>query len=343
MRIVGYPRSFLCIARHVPVELSPRAQERLRLLCAWQAMNQRGLTRVEAAKVLRVSRATLYRWQKRIRREGLRGLEERSRRPKRVRRPLWSEDLAAAVHRLREEYPRWGKETLVVLLEREGWEASASTVGRILKRLKALGRLHEPPRRLVSLHRRAKRRVYAIRKPKDYAISQPGDLVQVDTLDVRPFPGVAFKHFTARDVVSRWDVVQAYARATAKTATAFLDSLTARMPFPVKAIQVDGGSEFQAEFEQACAAQGIRLFVLPPHSPKLNAFVERAHQTHAEDFYDLYEGSFDMPSVNHALHRWERIYNHVRPHRSLAKKTPAEYLYRYHPWAAPKAHLSHMS
>ncbi|MGA2112548.1 MAG: helix-turn-helix domain-containing protein, partial [Anaerolineales bacterium] len=165
MRIVGYPRSFFCIARHVPVELSPKAQERLRLLRAWQAMNQRGLTRVEAAKVLRVSRATLYRWQKRIRREGLRGLEERSRRPKRVRRPLWSEDLAAAVHRLREQYPRWGKETLVVLLEREGWKTSASTVGRILKRLKALGRLHEPPRRQASLHRRARRRVYATRKP----------------------------------------------------------------------------------------------------------------------------------------------------------------------------------
>ncbi|MGA2112426.1 MAG: hypothetical protein ABSG98_09820, partial [Anaerolineales bacterium] len=106
-------------------------------------------------------------------------------------------------------------------------------MGRILKRLKALGRLHEPPRRQASLHRRARRRVYATRKPKDYGISQPGDLVQVDTLDVRPMPGVAFKHFTARDVVSRWDVVQAYSRATAKTATAFLDSLTARMPFPV--------------------------------------------------------------------------------------------------------------
>ena len=25
-----------------------------------------------------------------------------------------------------------------------------------------------------------------------------------------------------------------------------------RMPFPIKAIQVDGGSEFQGEFEEAC-------------------------------------------------------------------------------------------
>jgi len=47
-------------------------------------------------------------------------------------------------------------------------------------------------------------------------------MVQVDTLEVRPLRGVAFKHFTARDMVSRWDVIQAHSGATARTATAFL-------------------------------------------------------------------------------------------------------------------------
>jgi len=56
---------------------------------------------------------------------------------------------------------------------------------------------------------------------------------------------VVFKHLAARDTVSRWDVVQAHPRATAKSATRFVDSVLARMPFRVKAIQVDGGSEFQ--------------------------------------------------------------------------------------------------
>jgi len=335
MRIVSYPRSFYFVARHAPVELSPKAQERLRLLQAWRRLRPRGVSTAEAARVLGVSRASLYRWQKRVEREGLPGLEERSRRPRRVRRPLWTEELVAAVRRLREAYPRWGKETLVVLLEREGHKTSASTVGRILGRLKTRGLLQEAPRRLVCLRRRAVRRPYATRKPKDYTLREPGDLVQVDTLDVRPLPGVGFKHFTARDVVSRWDVVQAYGRATAKTASAFLDSLTARMPFPVKAIQVDGGSEFQAEFEQSCAERGIRLFVLPPRSPKLNAHVERAHRTHAEEFYDLYDGDLDLASINRALHRWERVYNTIRPHRSLAKLKPAEHLRLRHPQAAP--------
>lgn len=109
-----------CVARHAPVELSPKAQEGLRLVRAWQQMCQRGLSRAEVAEVVGVSRASLYRWQEGLRREGLRGLEERSRRPKRARRPLWGEDLIGAVRRLRQEYPRWGKEILVVLLERHG-------------------------------------------------------------------------------------------------------------------------------------------------------------------------------------------------------------------------------
>ena len=76
------------------------------------------------------------------------------------------------------------------------------------------------------------------------------------TLDVRPVPGIVLKHFTARDVVSRWDVGETHTRATATTAAGFLDALQARMPLPVRAIQVDGGSEFQAGFEQACQQRG---------------------------------------------------------------------------------------
>ena len=64
MRIVGYPGSFSCVARHAPVELTPQAQERLRLVQAWQRLRQRGLSGAEGAQVLRVSRASLYRGQK---------------------------------------------------------------------------------------------------------------------------------------------------------------------------------------------------------------------------------------------------------------------------------------
>lgn len=63
-------------------------------------------------------------------------------------------------------------------------------------------------------------------------------------MEVSPLPGVIIKHFTARDVVPRWDVIEASRRATALAAARFINTVIKRMPFTVKAIQVDGGSEY---------------------------------------------------------------------------------------------------
>jgi transposase InsO family protein len=234
----------------------------------------------------------------------------------------------AAVLELREDYPRWGKDKLAVLLRQQGHQVSTSMVGRILHRLRNSGVLCEPIKNHVSARRGAVRRPYAVRKPKDYDISRPGDLVQLDTLDLRPLPGVVLKHFTARDIVCRWDVLGVYSSATGSTAAKFLDGLGERMPFPVKAIQVDGGSEFKAVFELECQKRSIELFVLPPRSPKLNGYVERAHRTHTEEFYEVTDSTFDLSDLRQELLQWERTYNTIRPHQSLGYLTPSQFLER---------------
>jgi len=80
----------------------------------------------------------------------------------------------------------------------------------------------------------------------------------------------------------RWDVIQAHTRATAQSATQFLDALQRRMPFPIRALQVDGGSEFAVLaglLELAAAAQ-----TSAGHVAKFNGVVERANRTHTEEF-----------------------------------------------------------
>ena len=98
------------------------------------------------------------------------------------------------------------------------------------------------------------------------------------------------------------------------------------MPFPVRAIQVDGGSEFEAIFEEECRRRGIKLFVLPPRLPKLNGGVERAHRTHTEEFYEVTESSFDLSERRDELLAWEQLYNTVRPHQALGYLTPLKFL-----------------
>jgi putative transposase len=306
----------------------------------WEVLKQKGIKDRQISQLLRVSRATLYRWRSRFREKGPNGLEEKSRRPHRIRQPQWDPELVEAVLELREKYPSWGKEKLRVLLGRANWKTSSSTVGRILIDLKRRGLLHEPPRGLVKYKKRRPSRKYAIRKPKDYQVEQPGDLVQVDTLDVHPLDEAIVKHFTARDVISRWDVLEAHARATANTASEFLETLLARMPFKVKAIQVDGGSEYRAGFEEACQRLGLKLFVLPPRSPKLNGRVERAHRTHLEEFYAVIPKSAQLEKLNIALYQWEWVYNQIRPHQALDYLTPAEYIQKYHPsLTSPESHM----
>jgi putative transposase len=235
--------------------------------------------------------------------------------------------LAERVLALRRQYPRWGKDKLVVLLRREGRVVSTSMVGRILRRLKQRGVLVEPrPNRDRTARARSWSRPYAVRKPRDWPVERPGHLVEVDTLEVRPVPGVVVKHFTARDVISRWDVLEAHGRATSLVAAQFLETLLSRMPFPVRALQVDGGSEFAAAFEDACQQRGLKLFVLPPRSPKLNGAVERAQRSHTEEFYEVTPSSFQIAQLNQELLHWERTYNTVRPHQALGYRTPQQFL-----------------
>ena len=310
--------------RDVAPELSRRAQVRLEML-GWHAAHGRNVART--ARHFGYARPTLYRWLARYERLRLESLEDRSSAPRRRRRPTWTIEQLRAVKTVRERYPRWGKDKLRVVLRREGISLSVSMIGRILARLRRTGELHEPRgHRRMSVRQRRWARPYAIRRPADWAVHRPGDLVELDTLDIRPLPNRVWKQFTARDVVSRWDTVELGRRATARDATAVLDRLAERMPFGVRAISIDNGSEFRAEFEQACAERGIRLFVLPPRSPKLHGAVERANRTHTEEFYEVTDAEPELEAFQAALADWEVVYNTVRPHKALGYLTPAEYL-----------------
>jgi transposase InsO family protein len=303
--------------------LSREARKRLQWFDHCQAY---GRNAALTCRYFGISREIFYRWKRRYDPQNLATLESRSHRPHRRRRSTWTAGQAERVRRLREQYPRWGKDKLAVLLRREGWPVSVSMVGRILTSLRQRGALRAPVVLRVKRRRGTAGRPWALRKPKDYAVQVPGDLVQLDTMDLRPAPGMVLKQFTARDVVSRWDVIEVHHRATSTAATLFLDTLQRRLPFPLRALQVDGGSEFAAVFEAACQQRGLRLFVLPPRSPKLNGHVERANRTHTEEFYEITPCSLPIAELNRELQTWERTYNTVRPHQALGYLTPLQFL-----------------
>ncbi len=111
--------------------------------------------------------------------------------------------------------------------------------------------------------------------------------------------------------------MRCYSRASARNASRFLQVVLQQMPFPVTSIQVDGGSEFRADFETACQQANLPLYVLPPRRPQYNGCVERAHATSHCEFWSLYTGQLTLAAINQALKEHSLFYHHLRPHRSL--------------------------
>lgn len=339
MQVFGLPghviRSAAVASRIAARSLSHEAAIREDAVRRWKSARAAGLSADDAAAAIGVSRATLYRWAKRP--------EPCSRRPRRLRRPQWMPALVRAVEELRADNPMWGKRKLVWLLKREGFAVSVSTVGRILKSLMRRGLVMPVPtlrrkpggRRFRLIGKRHARRL-----PKGLKPTIPGQLVQIDTVFVTLAPGKAIKHFTAYCPVAKWTVAGVAGRATAALASAFLDKVIAEMPFKVSGVQVDGGAEFMADFEQACRDKGLDLFVLPPKRPQLNGAVERCNGAWRYEFYAVHDLPHHIDRLQPFVDAFAHRYNHHRPHDALDGQTPAEYLSTFSSGNPQPSHMS---
>ena len=153
-----------------------------------------------------------------------------------------------------------------------------------------------------------------------------GERVQIDHMTVTK-NGITFKHFQAWDRKSKYIEAAVYSHAKSSSAKRFLLDIVKQAPFGIESIQVDGGSEFMAEFEDACAQLKIPLIVLPPKKRQYNGGVERGNRTFREEFcnrVDLLEDS--VRGMQAQLAKAVKKYNTYRPHRNLKGLTPMQYI-----------------
>ena len=134
-------------------------------------------------------------------------------------------------------------------------------IGRILAHLVRAGDIVPVP----ALRAARSQRQWGRRKPAGLRPERAGDILQLDSMTAAHRGGRrTIKQLVAAGPVSKWTCAKAYRRATARNAADFLDKLVRKAPFKAEVIQVDGGSEFKAEFERECQRRGIALRVLPP-------------------------------------------------------------------------------
>jgi len=109
-------------------------------------------------------------------------------------------------------------------------------------------------------------------------VIEVGERVQIDHMTATK-NGVTCKHFQAWERCSKHIHAQVYSNATARSAKRFLQELVEIAPYKILSIQVDGGSEFMADFETACEQMSIPLIVLPPAKAEIQRWC-RTWQPH---------------------------------------------------------------
>ena len=205
---------------------------------------------------------TISRWVQAYNSGGVRGLEPKSRRPRRVRQPQASLEVVERVRAVREQYPRWGREKLRVLLSEEGITISAKSIDRVIGRLKARGVLREAV--------------------------QPPQGSQVATQEATTTQGVSSGQSRSAGAngqqacglgewkggVPVWGCGLLHPQEGGGLGAAAYQSPWCRVleaggdpPFQVQAIQSDGGSEFLKEFGAAIAELQLTHYFNRPQLP----------------------------------------------------------------------------
>lgn len=258
-----------------------------------------------------ISRSTFYIWYHRYLSLGVEGLKDNSTRPHRISNKIPS-DIIHTVINLRQKRKYGPKRMSYYLKEKYNWYISKTTIWRLYKE-HGLNKL------------RYKKRWQ--RYPQQYSKPLPGERIQVDVkfLDNLEFENKRYYQFTAIDDCTRYRVLRIYDTNTVKNATDFVNQVKKVLPFAIKQIQTDNGSEFSEEFSWHLEDLGISHRKTKVRSPEENGKVERSHRTDQEEFYSINR----FVSIQHCmklLRDWEKEYNETRPHMALQGKTPMKYL-----------------
>lgn len=298
--------------------LSAKAKGRLKIL-DW--MRAKGGNVSLTSRHFGITRETIRIWRDRVSREGPRGLEDRPKRPHRVRRPTTSPDIVAEVVRLRRKYPAWSKYKIMSLLP-DHRKTSVSTAGRIFKRRNLVNQKISRKRWKAAKHPRA-------RFPRGMRISEPGDMMQMDVKHIMLPGGKRHYQFTAVDVLTKQRVLELYRSESSRSGKDFLCCCLREFDFKVKAIQTDNGSAFLKEFDAACKELGLPHYFIYPRSPKQQSYVEISHGADEREFYRQGNVRIDFEIMRAKLKGWQRTWNEVRPHQALNYLTPKAY---YEKW-----------
>lgn len=191
----------------------------------------------------------------------------------------------------------------------DGYTVSLSSVKRVLKRFNCSRysrwkKWHQYPERPLA--------------------EKPGILVEIDTIHDGMHEGRLYV-YTMLDVCSRFAYAEPSIKIDTYRSLKFVRS--AALPFPVRTLQSDHGSEFSKWFTKMVAVDGIAHRHSRVRRPNDNAHLERFNRTLQDECLSRIPRS--LKAYQKEIPEYLRYYNTERPHMGLHFKTPAEVMQSY--------------
>jgi len=291
--------------------------ERLRFI----ARLEDGESATELAREFGISTKTAYKFWQRWKQHGVRGLEDRSHAAVAIPNQT-PEAVVELIVAMRKQYPSWGARTLKARLERvhPGIRfPSAETIHSWLKKKGLVEPPGRPRRRTPREPGRTRQRATA---PNDiWATDYKGQFRLGDKRLCYPL--------TVTDLYSRYIIgCEALSGTAAEPAWEVFEKLFAEYGLPSE-IRSDNGAPFAStglagltKLSAKWLRLGIRLERIEPAHPEQNGQHERMHRTLKE--------ATTRPAGANLMQQQERFdvfveeFNHVRPHRALDMRCPAD-------------------
>ncbi len=276
-------------------------------------------------------RKLIHVWIKKLTQSGgkLEALVPVSTKPYRVRTMSVDPRIVEFIRFHRRKYGRIGKEKLKPLLDVYCKEIGISSIceskiGKIIKKYKYFyqghpGRVYHNP----DIKRPEKCKRQRVNKsPKPF---EPGHLL-ADSAVVHE-AGITRYLISAIDVMTKFALTGCYGSLTSRSASDFLRRLLLVCPVPILSIQSDNGSEFLGDFDKELNKHQIPHYFSYPRCPKINSYIERYNRTIKEEFVPQnLDAIHDITLFRMRLAQYLVFYNCVRPHKSLANKSPSQAL-----------------
>ena len=318
------PEKWTLLRRLGKDQLTLSAQLKLEWMIFYHTVGQTNASSV--ALHFGISRKTLHKWLGRFNETNLRSLEEKSKRPVKLRGWMVTAREQERIINLRKKNMELGKKKLKRIYFREyGESISTWKIERVIRRYKLYPDLKEHEYLVEKkAQSKPKLRIHEIKEAISQ-IKQFGFLWHIDAIIIWWY-GTRRIIFTAIEDLTRIAFARVYSTNSSGYAEDFLKRLMYLAEGRVNLMHQDNGSEFKGSFERACETLNILQVYSRPYTPKDNPVLERFNNTIQYEWLKYSEvGLDDIQKANEDLTIWLVKYNSYRPHEALDYLTPLEY------------------